>query len=104
MTSNHDGSVSTYGPSRTIIESLSKSKDQIIEILRKGIYQREINNHGEAQWQGYNTDNAELMKIKYKLNHMSDGWGAVSFKNGSSLILEADVTIEGENIGLGKFL
>lgn len=81
---------------------METSKEEKIEILSKGLRNREENDIGESVWKGYTTDNDELKKIKFKLNHMKDGWGTVSFKNGSKQILEVDVEIEGQNIGFCK--
>lgn len=96
---NLDGCLSAYGKSKVYIAQDDLTDFEIWERLEEGIQDRCERNFGDDEWEYYETDNVEIKKISYRVNHMDDGWGCIMFKNGSGYSVDANLTINGQNIG-----
>ena len=97
-----EGCISVYGPYKAYVERVELTEFEVNELLVKGVKGRCLKNFGDSEWIYYKSDNPEVKKISYRVNHMDDGWGAVCFRNESSYNLEIDVNITGQNLGKGK--
>lgn len=96
--SKHTGAVATYGVAPSEISAENMNENQIWNLLHQAMRKRSQSNVGTAEWKGYQ-GSPVFKDIKYKLNHMNDGWGNITFRNGSSRTLHVTVDIQGQNIG-----
>lgn len=98
-----DGCISAYGPNKVYIRKDDLTDFEIWEKLEEGLKDRTFKNVGDDNWEYFKSDNSEVSKISYKVNHVDDGWGAVMFRNGSGYNLEVYLTLKGQNLGTCKF-